>query len=265
MIEGGQDLPRPELADGAASDEVSELDQELQELRDRLLADVPADAADRSDEERARFALAHMMEFHRREDKASWWEYFRLCGLPEDELLDERRAVGGLEFVGVVDEKARVQRYRFPEQDLDVRNDDPIHDLDGNALGEIASVDYSAHTIDVKKQLKTVDEHPRGVVLHRHVRADSLRDALKDLGKAVLDNGFALGEPHRAAVDLLLRRAPAVGTQPSMGRTPSRPRLASRSRSTAKCSPCRVPRAPARPTRAARSSARSSSMASRSA
>ena len=43
VIEGGQDLPRPELADGAASDEVSELDQELQELRDRLLADVPAD------------------------------------------------------------------------------------------------------------------------------------------------------------------------------------------------------------------------------
>jgi len=212
VVAGGQELPRPVLSDGTASDDVTVRDRELQELRDRLLAVVPPDPDDRTDEEQARFALAHMMEFHRREDKASWWEYFHLCGLPEDELLDERRAIGGLEFVGVVDEKARVQRYRFPEQDLDVRDGDPIHDLDGNALGEIMSVDYSAHTIDIKKQSKTVDEHPSGVVLHRHVRTDSLRDALKDLGKAVLDNGFALGEPHRAAVDLLLRRAPAVGT-----------------------------------------------------
>ena len=217
MIAGGQELPRPELADGTASDEVSELDQELQELRDRLLADIPSDPADRSDEEHSRFALAHMMEFHRREDKASWWEYFRLCGVPEDELLDERRAVGGLEFVGVVDEKARVQRYRFPEQDLDVRNDDPIHDLGGNPVGEIVSVDYSARTIDIKKQSKTVDEHPSGVVLHRHVRTNSLRDALKDLGNTVLETGFALGEPYRSAVQLLLRRAPAVGTQPLDG------------------------------------------------
>lgn len=213
VVEGGQDIPRPELADGTASEDVSDLDQELQDLRDRLLVDLPVDRADRTDEEQARFALAHMMEFHRREDKASWWDYFRLCGLPEDELLDERRAVGGLEFVGVVDEKARIQRYRFPEQDLDVRNDDPIHDLDGNTLGEIASVDYSARTVDIKKQSNTVDEHPSGVVLHRHVRTNSLRDALKDLGQAVLEKGFTLGEPHRAAVDLLLRRAPAVGTQ----------------------------------------------------
>ena len=212
VIAGGQELPRPALPDGAASDAVSELDQELQELRDRLLAVVPADPDHRTDEEQARFALAHMMEFHRREDKASWWEYFRLCGLPEDELQDERRAVGGLEFVGVVEQKARIQRYRFPAQDIDIRNDDPIYDLSGNRVGEVVSVDYSAHTIDIKKQSKSVDEHPNGVVLHRHVPTDSLRDALKDFGKAVLEDGFALGKPYRAAVDLLLRRPPTVGT-----------------------------------------------------
>ena len=212
VIAGGQELPRPAPVDGTASDEVSELDRQLQELRDRLLEAVPADPDDRSDEEQARFTLAHMMEFHRREDKASWWEYYRLLGLPEDELLDERRAVGGLNFVGVVDRKARTQRYRFPAQDLDVRNDDPIYDLSGDLVGQVVSVDYAAHTIDIKKPLKSVDEHPSGVVLHRHVRADSLRDALKDFGKAVLESGFALASPYRAAVDLLLRRAPTVGT-----------------------------------------------------
>ena len=85
-IAGGHELPRPVPKDGEASEEISELDQELQRLRDGLLAGVPEDPAERSDEQQARFALAHMMEFHRREDKAGWWEYFRLLDVePEDD------------------------------------------------------------------------------------------------------------------------------------------------------------------------------------
>ncbi|MDE0350543.1 MAG: TM0106 family RecB-like putative nuclease, partial [Gammaproteobacteria bacterium] len=213
VIARGQELPRPELADGTASDEVTELDRELQELRDRLLGGP----ADRSDEERARFALAHMMEFHRREDKASWWEYYRLLGLPEDELQDERRAVWDLEFMEVVDQKARIQQYRFPPQELDARVGDPVRRRDKTRIGEVVSIDYAAHTIDIQKPKKFLDEHPRGVVLHKHIPSTGLREALMDLGKAVLEGGFARREPYRAAFDLLLRRAPAGGTRPIDG------------------------------------------------
>ena len=218
VVAGGRELPRPELVEGAASDEVSDRDKELQDLRDRLLADVPAHPDDRTDEEQARFALAHMMEFHRREDKASWWEYFRLCGVPEDELQDERRAVGGLEFERVVEQKrTQVHRYSFPAQDLDARVDDRVHAPSGEPLGTVASVDYFARTIDIKKQGDATDVHPEAVVFHKYIASDSLRDALKDFGKAVLEKGFALGEPYRAAIDLLLRRRPRVGTQPLDG------------------------------------------------
>ena len=217
-VAGGEELARPEFSDGAARDDVSERDRELQDLRDRLLAVVPPDPDDRTDEEEARFALAHMMEFHRREDKASWWEYFRLCGLPEDELHDERRAVGGLEFERVVERKrTQVQRYSFPAQELDAREGDRVHGPGGDPLGTVASVDYYARTIDIKKQGDTEDDHPEAVVFHKYIGADSLRDALKDFGKAVLEDGFALGGPYRATVDLLLRRAPSVGTQPLDG------------------------------------------------
>ena len=88
-----------------------------------------------------------MMEFHRREDKASWWEYFRLCGLPEDELQDERRAVGGLEFERVVEQKrTQVQRYSFPAQELDARVGDEVHPewrgpRDGRVSGLLRSHD----------------------------------------------------------------------------------------------------------------------------
>ena len=218
VVSGGHDVPRPLPVSGEASEEVGDLDRELRELRDQLLADVPADPVDRNDEERARFALAHMMEFHRREDKASWWEYFRLCALEEDALLDERRAVAGLAYDRTVEAKrAPVQQYRFPAQDLDVRKGDSVHGLNGNKVGEIASVDYGGHTIDIKKRVDSADEHPQGVVLHRHVGAKVLRDALKDFGKAVLAKGFEPGDPYRAAVDLLLRRPPGVGTLPRDG------------------------------------------------
>ena len=80
------------LDSGEASEEISELDRELQRLRDGLLEGVPVEPGERSPEQQARFVLAHMMEFHRREDKAGWWEYFRLLDLDERELADERRA-----------------------------------------------------------------------------------------------------------------------------------------------------------------------------
>jgi hypothetical protein len=37
-------------------------------------------------EERASWLLAQMLEWHRREQKSAWWEYFRICELSEDEL-----------------------------------------------------------------------------------------------------------------------------------------------------------------------------------
>jgi uncharacterized protein len=84
----------------------------VQRLRDRLLEGIPVEPGERSPEQQARFVLAHMMEFHRREDKAGWWEYFRLLGLDERELADERRAVIGLELQEILDNKAApLQRY----------------------------------------------------------------------------------------------------------------------------------------------------------
>src|SRR5439155_21214173 len=44
----------------------------------QLLAGLPADEAEWTAENRARWLLAQTLEYHRREDKSTWWEYFRL-------------------------------------------------------------------------------------------------------------------------------------------------------------------------------------------
>jgi hypothetical protein len=43
-------------------------------------------------------SLAQILEWHRREDKVEWWEYFRLNAMAEEDLLDERAGIAGLLF-----------------------------------------------------------------------------------------------------------------------------------------------------------------------
>ena len=50
-------------------------------LIERLTANIPADPEERDEEQQARWILANIIDWHRREDKAVWWEYFRLRDL----------------------------------------------------------------------------------------------------------------------------------------------------------------------------------------
>ena len=207
----GYDLPRPVPNAGDAPEKITELDRALQRLRDGLLAGVPVEPGERTAEQRARFTLAHMMEFHRREDKAAWWEYFRVLALEESEFADERRALIGLEFERVLEAKrAPQQRYRYSAQELDARRKDNVYDVDGNAIGVVAGVNYAERTIDIKKKMATADEHPNAVVLHGRVSSKDLRESLMRLGETVLEKGFLAGTPYRAALELLLRRPPSI-------------------------------------------------------
>ncbi len=218
QAEAGANLPRPVPGDGEASEAISDLDRALQELRDGLLAGVPADPVDRTDEEQARFLLAHMMEFHRREDKAAWWEYFRLLDLAETDYANERRAVSGLEFVQQVKAGAApVHRYRFPEQDLDALEGDALRDTEDAPFGTVAAVNYVEQTLDIKKRKDTAGEHRSGLVLFSRVPSDVLRDSLMRLGRFVIDNGLNSQLPYRSAVELLLRRpSPLVNDESSL-------------------------------------------------
>ena len=210
---GGGELPRPELREGDASEAISELDAALERLRDGLLAGVPVDPDERIETERARFVLAHMMEFHRREDKASWWEYFRLLDLEEPDLADERRAVAGLVHAETLEPKAApLERYRFYPQELDARPADGLIGLDQTRFGRVEAVNHAERTIDIKKTKATAHLHPSCGVLHARVPSDTLRESLMRLGEAVLENGLDLEAPYRVATRLLLQEPPPANS-----------------------------------------------------
>ena len=210
--QAGHQIARPAAPDGAAPESVSARQQQSAALAEALIANIPADPEARSAEEAARALLANLLDWHRRESKSEWWEYFRLKDLIDEDLFDERSAIAGLAFIGTVDviRKIPVDRYQFDRQETDVRRGDSACQRD-DTIGDVVAIDVPARTIDIKKTRKTAKVHPTAVFVDpRGPNTDVLADALIRLGAWVVENGMDSTGPHRAARDLLLRRSPRL-------------------------------------------------------
>ncbi|HET6929665.1 MAG TPA: TM0106 family RecB-like putative nuclease, partial [Candidatus Acidoferrum sp.] len=125
----GAALQRP-IFEEAKEEELSPQIQQVRALMERLTSGLPADETEWSSEQRARWLLAQMLEYHRREDKSAWWEYFRQCDLTDDELVEDKNALGGLKYIGQVRQVKRsfVHRYSFPPQDHSIDRAFQVHD-----------------------------------------------------------------------------------------------------------------------------------------
>jgi len=210
-------IPRPVATDPDASEQVLERDRRIEELSTSLLAGVPAEPSERRGVEQARWLLAGMLGYFRREEKSAWWEHYRLRELAPGELLEEREAVAGLEFVGDLPSAGRgqasVHRYRFPAQEAALEPGDrvragAIDDPDGRAFGEVVAIDLTAGTIGVRKTKRTKDMHPSAVFREQVISAAPLEASLLALGRHVHAHGFDAEGPFRAVCDLLCRRPP---------------------------------------------------------
>jgi uncharacterized protein len=211
--EHGIELPRPELSSGTASEEVAATAEETQRVMSDLLGGVPVDPEQRTKEQQARWLMAHLLEWHRREDKAAWWEFFRLRDLPLEDYETERSALAGLTFVGTVGGTniRPIQRYSFPAQDHDIRRGDcACLPFDSHDLGEVVDVDVAARTIDIQHGGKYAAERPERVFVHRNVRPGTKPDVLLEIGRWIAANGVDAPGEHRAARDLLLKRPPRL-------------------------------------------------------
>ena len=181
---------------------------------------MPDEDDDLDDEQRARRLLAHLLEFHRREEKSMWWEFFDRCGLGPEELIEHRATLGGLTYAGAVEEVKRstVHRYRFPEQTHEIavgdspKNPDTAEsdDLQRGFCGTVLALDEAARTIDLKRGRKSPVPHPAALVPLDAVNSKVLQESLLRLAQEVVSSRFAPDSPRRAAIDLLRRVPPRV-------------------------------------------------------
>ena len=214
-IAAGVEVPRPELREGEAGEELKEWQEELENLRGRLIEGVPPLPEERDEEGQARWLLAHMLDWHWREEKAVWWEFYRLCDLPEEDLREEKAAIAGLEWreqlPKVGRERTPRHRYSYPEQLVEIGEGAEVYDGEGEQLGSVVGIDTIARTVDIKHKGTRKEDRPRCVFEHSTVRTTVLRESLMRLGDWVADNGVNAGDagsPARAGRDLLLRLAP---------------------------------------------------------
>ena len=208
----GHHIARPPTSDGAPPETVDERQQKTAALAAALTRGVSADPEHRNDEEAARWLLANLLDWHRRESKADWWEYFRLKDLTDEDLLGERSAISGLDFIERlgVQRKIPTDRYSFEKQETDIRPGDTVCERD-EKVGDVVEININARTIDIKKTRKGAETHPTSVFVDARGPKDHvLADALFRLGNWIASNGLDAPGPCRAARDLLLRHSPRL-------------------------------------------------------
>ena len=206
-------LSRPTF-DQEKEEELSPQIQQVRALMERLTSGLPADETEWTSEQRALWLLAQMLEYHRREDKSAWWEYFRQCDLTDDELMEDKNALEGLKYVGPMGQvkKSIIHRYSFPPQDHSIDRAFQVHNPKTQAsAGTVVAIDDLNGTIDLKRGIGSQVPHPTSLVPQNILGSEAQRDSLMRLGEWVAENGVSGPGPFQAARDILLRHSPRVG------------------------------------------------------
>jgi uncharacterized protein len=209
LVSNGTPLQRPPLKSGDASETIRERADETQRVFDALIEDIVDEP--QGEEQQARWLLAHMLDYFRREDKCAWWEYFRMHELEHEDLLYEQKAVTGLTFVGQVPggprDKLPTHRYRFEPQDATLEVGDDLVEVMGDKIGSLAAIDLEACTLDIKKRRDSIAIDPAAVFTFEYISPVPMPESLLEFGKQLLKNC-----PRSARYDLLCRQPPRLKT-----------------------------------------------------
>ncbi len=234
-IAKGIDVPRPEAKSGDPSPEVSELQKQAAALRARLLDGLADEARDPAHPNHPRWLLAYLVDFHKREENAEWWEYYRLKGLPSQDLVDERNAIVGLTFVSrlgpVIGKtgkptKSVVDRYSYPAQEVEIGGKGTLHMRDGRAFGHVVAHNRIARLIDVEKGPSRADLHPTEVFSAEVISTRGPQKAVMRVAEQYLDSSRCertasndeCPPSEGCGIELLHRRAPRLRSEPLTAR-----------------------------------------------
>jgi len=210
--DGGGDgvYPRPEHSDGASSDAAGEIAADLDRIAAALVADVPAD--DRDDEQQARWLLASLLDWHRRESLPEWWEHFARLEKSDEELVFDPAAVGEVSGATQLrtEKQSTVWRLDFPPQDTKMGPTAACFDpRTTKSVGVIVTIDAEQGWLEIKRATNRGTPECTSLVPTAPIADREQRARLRELGEWVVTHGVDSARPEwRAARDLLLRRRP---------------------------------------------------------
>ena len=210
LTEQGNSIPRPIAEESAPSENITEHQLRIKPLFEALIKDIPFEREERTAEQQAKWLLANMLDWYRREKKSVWWERYRLMELPDEDLLDEKGAISKLLYKGErdIDKRSVVDSYQFPEQEFELEVNDKV-EFNGKPAGTIAYLNRVGGILGLKKGPTIQDKHPTHVVGFDMIRDDKKEEALIRLAEWVIQNGMTGDGRYKAGRELLLRSFPS--------------------------------------------------------
>jgi len=218
----GSELPRPAPREDQPSEALAEASAETRQLVEALTAQVPSDGASRDQAQKARWLLAQLLDWHRREDKSSWWAFYARCAMTDDELVEDAEAIGRIVHTGAVrsEKRSTVHGYTFDpgqEHKLDV-GDETCDPRTGRFSGTVVAVDNDAGTVELRRGPSlAVVEHPSSLIPGGPYDSTPMREALRRVARWVIDHDVDAEGPYRAARDLLLGHPPRARSPRAAG------------------------------------------------
>lgn len=173
----------------------------------RALLDGSADGSPRA-------LLAHVLGYHRREEKPVWWALFDRYERESDFIDDDHEALGGLVLAEDVapyrnapNDRNDVYTYRFPPQQHKLGKTKP-HDPHArrSLQGELLEIDDDALVVRIKKSATA--PHPRALIPGDPIQTKEQRAALRRLAETVLDG--TVESRYAAAWSILTRARPRI-------------------------------------------------------
>ncbi|MBG7613181.1 TM0106 family RecB-like putative nuclease [Polaribacter sp. BAL334] len=211
LITNGQVIERPIENTVEVPDSVTAHLERITPIYDALMKDIPLDINERNKEQQARFILANMLDWYRREQKSFWWEYYRILELEPDELLDEKSTLTYLQFTGqsVPDKRSFIDTYTFPSQECELRPGNKVKIEDGKTLMEIIEIDELHGIVKIKKGPSIKDIHPNTIIKFEQFSTKDKEEALIQFAEWILANGFENSQSdYKVTRDLLLNTLP---------------------------------------------------------
>jgi predicted RecB family nuclease len=203
------------------SEEAIKEGEETDRLREALLAGLPDDLSGATDEQRALWLMAQLVDYHRREDKPVWWAFFERRGMTAEELVEDAEAIGDLRPVASIEaepeKRSLIYTLEFPAQEHRLfAGAEAIDPAAGRGAGAILTLDDVAGRLTLSRDKNRVDDPlPRALIPGRPYDTRRQRAALRRLAVQIDSDGMDGVGPYGALRDVLRRALPCIhGLEP---------------------------------------------------
>jgi uncharacterized protein len=200
-------------ASGEVDPPTAEKVQERRDAEARTQALAAALVTGTPDSERPwRELLAHLLEFHRREAKPSWWARFARQEMADQELLEDAECLALLSADPTRpsrnEKKSMIYAFTFPAQDFKLRvGDKPLRAGSGEPAGEIVYIDEANHRVELKLgPSRSRIQDGASLIPEGPVGDRQLRDAVYRYAEATVQRG----DQYSAVTDILANRSPRL-------------------------------------------------------